>query len=258
MSVAISPSPGQPHRGGREGDDAFAAAGEPHLLAGGGLDRHALLRHAGNLGDPRAHGVAMRADARRLADHRDVEMRDQPAAGAHALDRERQEAIGGGAAPLRIAGREVHADVAVRDRAEDRVHQAVQHDVGVGMPGDAARVRDFHAAEPDMIAGDELVNVGAEPGADIAEVGQVCGFCAQEILRRGELHVAGFAGEGRDRHPGPFGERGVVGEIVARGLQRAPVRVDDRGKSEGLRRLHRAQQRAVERAGDESLARRRS
>ena len=90
---------------------------------------------AGDLGDARAHGVAVRADARRLAHHGDVEMRDPPAARAHALDRERQEPVGGGAAPLRIAGRKVHADVAVGERAEDRVDQRVQHDVGVGMAG---------------------------------------------------------------------------------------------------------------------------
>ena len=96
-------------------------------------------RNAGDLGDARAHGVAVRADARRLADHGDVEMGDASAARAHALDRKGEEPVGGGAAPLRIAGREVHADVAVGERAEDGVDQRVQHDIGVGMAGEPAR-----------------------------------------------------------------------------------------------------------------------
>ena len=63
----------------------------------------------------------MRADARRLADHGDVEMSDTPAASAQAVDREGEELVGGGTAPLRIAGRKMHADVAVGERPEDRI-----------------------------------------------------------------------------------------------------------------------------------------
>ena len=84
-----------------------------------------------------AHGVAMRADARRLAHDGDVEMRDAAAALGHALDREFQELIGRRAAPARIARREMLADVAVGERAEDRVDQRMQRDVGVGMAGQA-------------------------------------------------------------------------------------------------------------------------
>ena len=40
---------------------------------------------------------------------------------------------------------------------------------------------------------------------------------------------------------GPFGERGVVGEIVAAGRRGAAMRVEQRGEGEGLRGLHRAQ-----------------
>ena len=90
-------------------------------------------------------------------------------------------------------------------------------------------------------------------GADIAELGQSGRFDAQEILRRGELDVAGLAGEGGDRHPRPFGERGVVGEVVARRAVRASMRIDDRGELKRLWRLHRTQQRTIERAGDEAL-----
>ena len=46
----------------------------------------------------------------------------------------------------------MHADVAVGERAEDRVGERMQRDVGIGMAGELARVRDLHAAEPHMVA----------------------------------------------------------------------------------------------------------
>ena len=55
--------------------------------------------------------------------------------GRDPLDRERQKAVGGRAPPLRIARREVHADVAVRKGAEEGVDKRMQHDIGVGMAG---------------------------------------------------------------------------------------------------------------------------
>ena len=96
-------------------------------------------RDAGEPGDVCAHGVAVRADARRLADDVDVEMGDAAAACVDALDRESEEAVGGGAAPLRIARRKMHADVAVGERAEDGVGERMQHHVGVGMAGERLR-----------------------------------------------------------------------------------------------------------------------
>ena len=39
----------------------------------------------------------------------------------------------GRAAPSRIARREMHADIAGAERAEDRVGQRVKPDIGVGM-----------------------------------------------------------------------------------------------------------------------------
>ena len=50
-----------------------------------------------------------------------------------------------------------------------------------------------------------------------------------------------------DRKPGPFGQRRIVGKILAAFAGGAPMRVEQRGEGEGLRRLHRAQRGAVER-----------
>ena len=62
----------------------------------------------------------------------------------------------------------MHADIAGRDRAEQRVCQRMQPDIGIGMTGEAAVVRDVDAADHDMIAGRETMHVETLPDADIA------------------------------------------------------------------------------------------
>ena len=103
-----------------------------------------------------------------------------------------------------------------------------------------------------MIAVAELVHVEAEAGANVAELGELCGFGAGEVLVRGELHVGGFPLESDDLEPRPFGQCGIVGEVVPAGRCGAPVRIQYALESEGLRRLHEAQSGAVERAGDDA------
>ena len=119
---------------------------KPDFLAGRGLDRHPPDRNAGDRGDARAHRIAMRADAGHLADNRNVEMRDHAGAGAHAIAGESEKAVRRSAAPLRIAGREMHPDIALSERAQYGVDQRMQRHVGVRMTGYAAGVR--NAAHP--------------------------------------------------------------------------------------------------------------
>src|SRR3954453_24048748 len=105
--------PGEPDGGAGGGGNAFLAAGEAEPFAGGGLDRHSRHVEAGDLGDARAHGIAMRADFRPLADHRPLEIGDPPAALADAVDGIFQELVRRRALPLRIAGRKVRTDIAI-------------------------------------------------------------------------------------------------------------------------------------------------
>ena len=118
------------------------AAGEAELLAGGRLDADAVDRDAGDLGDARAHGVAMRADLRGLAHDGDIEMGDAAAAlGARARPRTRRKrseeaprhcgSLGGKCAPM--------SPSASAPRIAST--SACSADVGVGMAGDAALVR---------------------------------------------------------------------------------------------------------------------
>ena len=194
----------------------FAAPGEAELLAGGRLHADTRRRDAGDLGDARAHGVAVRADPRRLADDRDIEMRDASAARLHALDRKVEEAVRGGAAPLRIARRKVHADVAVGERAEDRVDQRMQHDVGVGMARDAARMRRCarRRARHDRRRQTDARRSRSRCARRRAR--RAGSPLRAKILRRWSVFTLRcLAFEDRNLEPGPFGERGIVGEILA-------------------------------------------
>ena len=64
-------------------------------------------------------------------------MRDDAAQRPHAPHRVVEKDLGIGAAPLRIAGRKMRADIAVADRAEHRVGDRMQRDIGVGMADSA-------------------------------------------------------------------------------------------------------------------------
>ena len=98
----------------------------------------------------------------------------------------------------------MRADVAVAERAEDGVDQRMQHDVGVGMSLQPAIMRNADAAEHDMIAVAEGVNVEAHAGADVVEQRGARGRSLHEILRRGQFDIAGFAREGGDGKTRPI------------------------------------------------------
>src|SRR5437762_11168457 len=118
------------------------------------------------------------------------------------------------------------------------------------MAADAPCVRDAQTPEPDVIAVGELMHVEAEAGAYVAEYGKLRRLRARKIFVGRELHVAGLALEGRNLEAGPFGERGIVGEILPPGRLRAAMGIEQGGKVEGLRRLHDAQSFAGDRPRD--------
>ena len=127
-------------------------------------------------------------------------------------------------------GGKCDADIAIGQRAENGVDQRVQHDVGVGMARQSARVRNAHPAQHDMIAVAEGVHVEAAAGAHVGESGQRAGFGAGKVVIGGQFHVAGLACKNSDAVPGPFGQRRIVGEILAARSSRAAVRVQRSGR----------------------------
>src|SRR5215213_10510042 len=157
--------PGQADRRGGIRGDAFRAAKRAELLVCGRLDANAVERESRDFGDTRAHLVAARADLRRLAHDRDIEVTDDSAARFHAIDRELQELVGRSSAPLLVARGKMHANVAVGERAEDRIRECMERDVGIRMTGELAFVCDLDAAEPDVVtAAIEGVDVIADAG----------------------------------------------------------------------------------------------
>src|SRR5215475_11435911 len=111
-------------------------------------------------------------------------------------------------------------------------------------------MRDAHAPDHHMITVPKTVYVEAEPGAHVAQGCELRGLGARKIVVGREFDVLWFTREGGDLQPRPFGERGVVGEVVAARRFCAPVRVEKGGKTKRLRRLHHTQSRAVERTRD--------
>ncbi len=191
----------------------------------------------GDLGDARAHGVPVRSDFRALANQGDVEVGDASAARGDAIDGVFQEAVRSGAFPLRIARRKMRTDVAVRERAEDRVDQRVQADVTIGMRQKAAAVRQADATNHEVVAVAESMNVVAAAGSDIAEHGAETGFFADKIFRSCQFHVGRIAFKGCHRQSRPLGKRGVIGEVAAATGGRAAMGVENHIEPERLRGL---------------------
>ena len=101
-----------------------------------------------------------------------------------------EEDLRGRALPLRIGRREVRADVAFAERAVDRVGERVERRVGVGVAGQPWRVRDAHAAEPDVIAGLERMDVEARAGPRFHPLSSQQPLGPGEIVGQGDLDVA--------------------------------------------------------------------
>ena len=87
----------------------------------------------------RAHRGDVRRELRRLRDDRRVDVADRVATLARQRRDVAQQRAAVGALPARIGVREVRAEVAQRERAEERVADRVQQHVGIGMAGEPAR-----------------------------------------------------------------------------------------------------------------------
>ena len=140
----------------------------------------------------------------------------------------------------------MRADVAVPDRAENRIGQRMQPDIGVRMARERLVVRDADAVQPDVIAVGEGVDVEPVARPHVAQCRQRAGkaFADGEIGRIGQLHIVGLSWKDEQGMTGPFGDRTIIGQRGHAGCCGAPVRGEDQLEIEGLRRLHGAQMRA--------------
>src|ERR1700737_806438 len=146
----------------------------------------------------------------------------------------------------------MRTDIAVRQRAENRIDQRVEADIAVGMREKAAAVRYTDAANHQMIAVAKGVNIVAASGSDIAEHGAKASFFADKIFRCRQFHVRRIAFKCRYRQSRPFGKRRVIGEIAAAIARRAAMGVKYHIEPERLRRLRYTEPRALRRRLDVS------
>src|SRR3954469_21956057 len=149
------------------GGDALAPAGKTQAFGGGGLHTDPRSLDLQNLRDLGLHGVAVWPHLGPLADDGDIPMIDDPAPGPDKIGGMVQESPGGSTFPAVVGGREMLADIAFADAAEQRVGDGVQADIGVGMAFQGVGVRHFEATEPDVIAIGEFVYVIAGGAAYI-------------------------------------------------------------------------------------------
>ena len=124
----------------------------------------------------------MGADLGRLADQGKVDIGDGITGRAHEADHVFEKLPRTRAAPLRIAGREVSADIPVPDRAKHGVGDGVERNISVGMTGQPLVMRDLHSAQPQFFARFETVNVETLSDAESGACGHVL-----EILGKGDF-----------------------------------------------------------------------
>ena len=191
---------------------------------------------------------------RPLADQRHFQIGDAAAARGDPIDRVFQEFIGCRTLPFHVAGRKMRTDIAVRQRAEDGIDQRMKADIAVGMGEEAAIVRHANAANHQMIAVAEGVNVVTRPGSDVAEQAGEAGFFADEIFRCRQFHVRRIAFKGRHRQSRPFRKRRIVGEIAAALARRAAMGFENNIKAERLWCLRDSQAGALRRRLDVSAS----
>ena len=164
-----------------------------------------------NFGNARAHGVAMRPNLGSFADDGTVDMVDHPTAIPDQTGRVGKEAVGAGALPLRVARREMLADVALAGGTEQRVGDCVEDDVRVAMAGEASVMRDLDSAHHDRPIAGKGMDIEPQAGAG-NQAGAEPLFGAGEIADLGDLVQRFIAFDADDTHQGGPGERRIVRE----------------------------------------------
>jgi hypothetical protein len=94
-----------------------------------------------------------------LGNHRHVGVDQPKTLMPHDAEHIRQQFTARDIFVARIAIRKMRADVPLAHGAEKRVHQRVQHCVGIRVPGKALVVGNFHTAQDELAAAAETVHV---------------------------------------------------------------------------------------------------
>jgi hypothetical protein len=122
-----------------------------------------------------------------------------------------QELVGRSTAPTRVGRRKMHANVTRPDRPEHGIRQGVQPDIRIRVPGEAHAVRYPHPADPQMVAGDERVDIEALPNPDIPLPSGKQPLGGGEIGRRRDLEIVLRAFDDQRRQAGGLCDCGIIG-----------------------------------------------
>ena len=117
--------------------------------------------------------------------------------------------------------------------AQNRVGQGMQSGIGVGMAFEPVVVRDFHAAQPDMIACAETMRVIAHARVTAYRRASSCSAKAKSFSR-GDLQIGFLARHRFHLDARQLRDRHIIGHVARRMFA---VRRQDIGKAEALRRL---------------------
>src|SRR5262245_52973485 len=107
----------------------------------------------------------MRTHFRLLCDHSAIDMIDDRRALTNDRGSMCEEGVGRGILPLWIGRREMLTDVAEPRCSQQSVGDSMKDDVGVAVPRETARMRDFDPAEHDRSFTLEPVDVEAHSGS---------------------------------------------------------------------------------------------
>src|SRR5215472_12316143 len=100
----------------------------------------------------------------------------------------------------------------------------MERNVGVGMAGHAARMRNTYPREHDMIAVGEGMDIESIASPNVRKCRQACHLGAGKIAVSRHFEVIGLALKNADPLTSPLGERRIIGKAVVLGRRRTPVR----------------------------------
>jgi hypothetical protein len=145
--------------------DSFAAANGVDTFVGFGFEVNSFWGKAQRLGEHFAHLGEMRAKLRALKDHNGVDMLDGKPPFVKKLANVFEKVKAVRAFPFGIAIREMRANVAEAGRAEERIANGVREDVAIGMPDRPLAEGNYDAADDEIAASGEAMQVVANSAA---------------------------------------------------------------------------------------------
>ncbi len=206
-------------------------------------------RPTASTGRPRTSAIsaAMAGDAgqpRRFADQRAIDIEDAPAARFHPRPCIREEQLRRRATPARIGGREMLADIAIADGAEQPSVIACIRGSASEWPRSARSCGILHRRGSHIAVG-EGMDIIARP---VRTIGAFAPRCISARARSASsVILKRFASPSKVAMCWPVAAMRPASSVklLTAGLGHRAMRCEDRPEAEGLRGLHRTQLRAI-------------